>query len=166
MKVWKILITFTLKIVWIVLQLYTEKWNMQPGWNKYCKKRRQNFTEWLKKHKYYVIYVICCSIWFPLHNFKNVKNTHGEVLLLVKLQAKTNTAPRVFSTFFKIVQIVTNHAKHLILFSPIREMPSLKTMERHDIKLLAYQETLILAKIKWPLIICAIDFSRYSAMGY
>ena len=28
-----------------------------------------------------------CAIWYHLYNLKNVKNTHGGVLLLVKLQA-------------------------------------------------------------------------------
>ena len=28
------------------------------------------------------------SVWYHLSNFKNVENTHGVVLLLVKLQAK------------------------------------------------------------------------------
>ena len=39
--------------------------------------------------KYYKkdIHVMRCAIWYHLHNFKNVKNTHGGVLLLVKLQA-------------------------------------------------------------------------------
>ena len=27
------------------------------------------------------------AIWYNLYNLKNVKNAHGEVLLLVKLQA-------------------------------------------------------------------------------
>ena len=35
-------------------------------------------------------------------NLKNVKNTHGEVLILVKLQAKINTPPWIFFTFFKL----------------------------------------------------------------
>ena len=30
--------------------------------------------------------VMFCTIWYHLYNFKNVKNTHGGVLLLVKLQ--------------------------------------------------------------------------------
>ena len=37
----------------------------------------------------------------------NVKNTHGRVLLLVKLQAsaaKSNAPPRVFFTFFKLFE--------------------------------------------------------------
>ena len=37
------------------------------------------------------------AIWYHLHNLKNVKSTHGGVLLLVKLQAKS-----VFFTFFKL----------------------------------------------------------------
>ena len=54
------------------------------------------------------LYVVRCVIWYYLHNFKNVKNTHGEVLLLVKLQAsrcnftKSNASPSVFFTFFKL----------------------------------------------------------------
>ena len=49
-----------------------------------------------------------CAIWYHLYNLKYVKNTHGGVLLLVKLQAlacnftKSNTPPLVFFTFFKL----------------------------------------------------------------
>ena len=32
-------------------------------------------------------YVIRYAIWYHLYNLKNVTNTHGGVLLLVKLQA-------------------------------------------------------------------------------
>ena len=34
------------------------------------------------------IYEMLCAIWYHLYNFKNVKNTHGGMLILVKLQAK------------------------------------------------------------------------------
>ena len=34
-------------------------------------------------------FVMFCAIWYHLQNFKNVKNTHGGVLLLVKLLAKS-----------------------------------------------------------------------------
>ena len=34
-------------------------------------------------------YVMLCAIWYNLYNLKNVKKTHGGVLLLVKLQAKS-----------------------------------------------------------------------------
>ena len=39
-----------------------------------------------------------CAIWYYLYNLKDVKNTHGGFLLLVKLQA-FNTSPWVFFTF-------------------------------------------------------------------
>ena len=49
-----------------------------------------------------------CAIWYHLYNFKNVKNTHGGVLILVKLQAeecnftKINTPPWVLFIFFQL----------------------------------------------------------------
>ena len=54
------------------------------------------------------LYVMICAIWHYLYNLKNVKNTQGGVLLLVKLQAITcnstegNTPPWVFFTFFEL----------------------------------------------------------------
>ena len=48
------------------------------------------------------------AIWYHVCNFKNMKNTHGGVLLVVNLQAlscnltKTHTPPGVFFTFFKL----------------------------------------------------------------
>ena len=47
------------------------------------------------------------AIWDHLSNLKNLKNTRGGVLLIVKLQAEgsnfteSNTLPLVFSIFFK-----------------------------------------------------------------
>ena len=32
-------------------------------------------------------FVLRCEIWYHLYNLKNVKNTHGRVLILVKWQA-------------------------------------------------------------------------------
>ena len=49
-----------------------------------------------------------CTIYFHIYNSTNVKNTHGGVLLLVKLQAeacnfiKRDTPPWVFFTFFEL----------------------------------------------------------------
>ena len=46
-----------------------------------------------------------CAMWYHLHNLKNVKNSHGGVLLLLKLQAvacniaKSNTPPWMLSHF-------------------------------------------------------------------
>ena len=49
-----------------------------------------------------------CAIWYCLYNLKNVKNTHGGVLILVKLQAEafpvkhpTNIQPIVFQKTLK-----------------------------------------------------------------
>ena len=48
-----------------------------------------------------------CAIWYHLCNLKNVKSTHGGVLILVMLQAlacnftKINTPPWVFFAYFK-----------------------------------------------------------------
>ena len=40
-----------------------------------------------------------CATWYHLYNLKNVKNTHGGVLVLV---TKSNTPPRVFFTFLRL----------------------------------------------------------------
>ena len=54
-------------------------------------------------------YVVRCAIWYHLYNLKNVKNTHGGVLLQVKLQAaiwyhlyNLKNVKNVFFTFFKL----------------------------------------------------------------
>ena len=62
-----------------------------------------------------------CATWCDLHYLKNVKNSHGGVLLLVILQAKacnfttTNTPCLVLSMFFKLYKLY-QVAKYLILF--------------------------------------------------
>ena len=43
-----------------------------------------------------------CAIWYHLYNSKNMKNTHGGVLLLVKLQDSDLR-----------LQMVPNHVTHL-----------------------------------------------------
>ena len=65
-----------------------------------------------------------CAIWYHLYNF-NVKNIHGGVLLLVKLQAegcnftKSNTHPWVFSRFLNCTNGTklrkTSHIKNDLL---------------------------------------------------
>ena len=53
-----------------------------------------------------------------LYNVRNVKNTHGGVLLLEAYNfTKNNTPPWVFFTFFKIVQMVPNRAKHHVCYA-------------------------------------------------
>ena len=41
-----------------------------------------------------------CAIWYHLYNLKNMKNTHGGVSILVKLQAEAPSF--VFFTFLKL----------------------------------------------------------------
>ena len=40
-------------------------------------------------HQQLKILVMSYAIWYHLYNLKNVKNTHGGVLLLLKLQARS-----------------------------------------------------------------------------
>ena len=87
--------------------------------------------------------MVRCAIWYNLYNLKYVKNTHGGVLILVKLQyhlynlknmknthrgvlilvklqssvcnfTKINSRPWMFFTFFKIVQMVPDRSMHHI----------------------------------------------------
>ena len=70
-----------------------------------------------------------CEIWGHLNNLKNVKKTHAEVLLLVKLQlqlsatfsevaasacnfTKSNASRRAFFHVFQIARMIQNRAKH------------------------------------------------------
>ena len=73
------------------------------------------------------------AIWYHLYNLKNVKNTNGGLLILVKLQAsacnfsKINTPPWVFFTFFKlyklyqIVQRITHCAITVKIYAKLQE---------------------------------------------
>ena len=49
-----------------------------------------------------------CAIWYHLYNLKNVKNTHGGMLLLVKLQAEAfNVTFFKLYKWYQIVQSIT-----------------------------------------------------------
>ena len=50
-----------------------------------------------------------CAIWYHLYNLQIMKNTHGGVLLLVKLQALAG----ILTVFF--LQMVPNRATYHIL---------------------------------------------------
>ena len=86
-------------VCYFTVNLLHWKWGIIPFW------------EWLNTHFNLPVTIfsnlnnaIRCAIWNHLHSFKKVKNTHGRVLLLVKLQAlhKSNTPPWVFFTIFKL----------------------------------------------------------------
>ena len=40
-----------------------------------------------------VVTVIFCAIWYHLYNFKDMKNTHGGMLLLLRLEGVTGPLP-------------------------------------------------------------------------
>ena len=59
-------------------------------------------------------YVIRCVIWQHLYNLKNVKNTHGVVLILVKLQAEACNfilKLTLLHGYFSLFQNCTNATK-------------------------------------------------------
>ena len=66
------------------------------------------FPRNLQHNNFKCLFAVHCALWYHLCNLINVKNTHGGVLILVKLQAKAwkftkiNTPPWVFFTFFKL----------------------------------------------------------------
>ena len=53
-----------------------------------------------------------CVIWYYLYNLKNVKNTHGEVLLLVKLQADAIYFVFIITEMSKNFMWVTSFSQH------------------------------------------------------
>ena len=66
--------------------------------------------------------VMRCANWYHLYNLKNVENTHGGVLILVKF-TKIDTPPWVFLAFFKlykwyqIAQRITNVVLSIIIIT-------------------------------------------------
>ena len=61
------------------------------------------------------------AIWYHLYNLKNVKNTHGGVLLLVKLQAATLLKVTLlywcFSRFLNCTNgIISQKTSHIYVF--------------------------------------------------
>ena len=67
-----------------------------------------------------------CAIWYILYNLKNVKNTYGGMLLLVKLQAKSNTPQWLFFTFLKLYKWYQSRKTSGIWFY-LQNNPSLVT---------------------------------------
>ena len=74
----------------------------------------------MNAHENWTINDTLCAIWSHLYNLKTVKNTHGGVIFLVKLQAsfynftKSITRPCVFFAFFQTVQMGPNHTKRFM----------------------------------------------------
>ena len=104
--------------------------------------------------------------------FKKVKNTHGGVILLVKLQAKaysftnSNTPPWAFLTFFQFYK--WHQMVYLTVFCLIRYYlngPSIMSILRNKKKSsINYLNTFIsnTCKFLWSLLISLTACSRYS----
>ena len=63
------------------------------------------------------IFVVRCAIWYHLYNLKNVKNIHGGVLILVKLQAEVALLhDGCFSRFLNCTNgTKARNASHLVI---------------------------------------------------
>ena len=84
-------------------------------WDKAVIKQRnpmywQALSEFVKRTKYKIkrtrtkqMRWMRCAIWYHLHNLKKVKNAHGGVLILVKLQAKLTLLHGCFSRFLNCI---------------------------------------------------------------
>ena len=106
--------TFCLQVYLIDAKLYN---TTPPGWRKF--QFSGTGLGWYPCKLHVILNVVRCAILCHLYNLENEKNTHGGVLLLVKLQLTTALATLLketllhgcFSHFFKIVQMVQNCAK-------------------------------------------------------
>ena len=108
-----------------------------------------------------------CTIWYHLYNLKNVKNTYGGVLLLVKLQAltcnitKSNTPPGVFFMFFKL------YKKYLIAqsikYSFIRTMQPISPIYNWEIGV--QQIKITEEKLSQSFILCQLLRTKTLASG-
>ena len=102
-----------------------EKLNIRGPNRKLLFKRQNNVSLPLANVK---SNVVRCAIWYHLYNLKNVKNTHGGVLILVKLEApacnftKINTPPWGFFTFFKLYKSY-QIAQRITNFQKLRTLP-------------------------------------------
>ena len=55
----------------------------------------------IKSYAHCCSIVVRCAIWYHLYNLKNVKNTHGGVLILVTLQALASQRITIFISPFQ-----------------------------------------------------------------
>ena len=62
-----------------------------------------------------IIFEMLCVIWYRLYNFNNMKNTHGGMLLLLKLQALAFLAFFNLHKWYQIAQCIT--FKDLLTFA-------------------------------------------------
>ena len=85
-----------------------------------------------------------CAIWYHLYNLKNVKNTHGGVLILVKLQACSTGKKWVkeFSEFLNDLSFAKNS-----YFSHNHERKELKLVDINEVSRRSKQFFFMLAVV-------------------
>ena len=74
------------------------------------------------------MYLIFCAIWYHFYNLKNVKNIHGGVLLLVRLQALSY----IRKTYFRnaVHSSGMNQKRHILVnLGQIEDETPLASME-------------------------------------
>ena len=76
------------------------------------------------------IFVMRCTIWYYLYNLKNVKNTHGSVLILVKLQAKAGWDSFSIKLVLWFVRISVLMAFRILLKTLIKVVDTLKNIQK------------------------------------
>ena len=88
---------------------------------------KEKFIKFNELRIQFTKYLMLCAIWYYLSNFKNVKNTHGSVLILV---TKSKTPPSVFFTFFKWKYDTTTKLRQQWKFSAWRYGTKYSRMEQ------------------------------------
>ena len=75
-------------------------------WKKYDNMQEMSFTESVSCHLIISTpqhaVVMFCAIWYHIYNLKNVKNTHGGMLLLSQQLYQISTPPWMLFTFLKL----------------------------------------------------------------
>ena len=103
--------------------------------------------------KMWIIIEMFCAIWYHLHNLKNVKNTHGGVLLLVKL--KVTLLYWYVSRFLNYISNGTKLRKLSLIVSNClqwfpRFLKHINSNIFHSVKL--YFRKLFYPHIYWPIL--------------
>ena len=98
---------------------------------RYCFVQNYVLSRYFKTVIQVKIYVLCCAIWYHLYNFKNVRNTHGRVLLLVNF-IKSNTPHGCFLNCTNCTWYHTNGTKscntpHILIRDSIQKATNQET---------------------------------------
>ena len=105
--------------------------NLGREWFKTTGDNSEIDSEYFSKN----ILLMSCAIWYHLYKLKNVKSTHGGVLLLnlllvnlhTKSFTKSNTPPRVFSMFFKLYKCyqITQNVRYTLYRAVFRTLANI-----------------------------------------